>query len=166
MRQARNHTAVLFLLPLLFFIACSTSEDTSPTVQSTPPFSFDSLDVNVPKHARLYDTARGGLQITLIAYDQTANKNATGVNNEWIEFRCQKPMSTYGYVLNAGDVHQNYSLPDSVFTFLRIYTQAQPNMNSKYEMSLGLNSWIWNNAGDDTARLSDPNGFAVDSLSY
>src|SRR5438105_4781208 len=116
---------VFFFFPCLILLACSSSQE------STQPESKDQVPIDslVKRHAKPYDPAKGGLQITYIAYDQNGNGTIAGILNEWIELESAVAMSTAGWYLNAGDVGQDYFLPDSIHKFLRIYTQPKADLN-------------------------------------
>ncbi len=159
--RARLATALAVTLPIMI-AACSTVEPDpeqkpTPTNQSTPRFRVA---------ARTYNAARGGLQITGIYFDQDSNKALIGLEDEWIVLQTDRPMSTSGWTLNAGDVGQDYPLPDSITSKLTIYTKAGPTNPEGQVIALHLGRWIWNNIEPDVAWVYNDNHQIVDSMTY
>jgi hypothetical protein len=122
---------------------------------------------SAPIIVRNYDTTRGGVQITQIAYDQIAN-GRTGVADEYIVLQSDGTKSIHGWSLNAGDPGQDYDLPDTIFSKLYVYTHTAPDPGSKTECGLNLapSKYIWNNSEPDTAILYDASSKMIDRLTY
>lgn len=144
------------LLPLLLttaLMACSSTSEPAPTVQSPPAAKRD------------YDPVRGGVQITAVYYDQDANQATTGLYDEWLVLESQGDASTAGWHIDADDAKQFYSLPSTIHGTLSIYTRKGPGA-SDTTMALDLSKWIWNNTDPDTARLYDDRDSLVDTFAY
>ncbi len=147
------------LITALLLGACSSSNNPTSTL---PP----SVTHAIPAVTKAYDPARGGLQITAIYYDQNKNLDSAGLLDEWIVLTTDHQLQTAGWMLNAGDVNQNYPLPDSIRHTWTIYTRQGPAQQSDSTQALNLNVWIWNNTAPDTARIFNELGGVMDSLSY
>jgi len=143
---------------------------TDTTKHDTTKVDTVKLDTSsiARSHDRLYNSAKGGAQIIAIYYDQNGNTSVFGKNNEWIIIQTDRNLSTRGWWLNAGDPLQDYTLPDTIFKYLTIYTHDRPGVPSRTTMSLGLplSTWIWNNSDPDTAWLYNEKHEIVDSLTY
>jgi len=172
----------LFLLVSTLLVSCKSSstdpgsDNSNDTTQSTdtskntkdPTIYSDTLSIGIPIHRQDYDSNKGGVQITLIAYNQAKNDTIKKINNEWIEIQSEGKVYTKGWTLNAGDSNQDYPLPDTLYGFLRMYTHHQADINPKYEVSLEIsgNKWIWNNSDPDTAILFNAQHQIVSRLTY
>jgi hypothetical protein len=150
---------------LLVLVAACASDSLTP-IDESDKLPSDAINDGVPKYEKPYDSLTSKLQITLIAYNQAKNAETLGDTNEWIEFRSSRTLVTKGWTWNAGDPSQSYALPDTIFKFYRVYTRAHSPIVVKYEKTLALNQWIWNNSEADTARVFDDTGAVVDMLSY
>ncbi len=150
------HAAVA--LAALVLAACS-SNATDPNTPPTP-------DPEPPAVKKPYDTARGGLQITAIYYDQARNLSVDTLEDEWIVLETLSPVRTAGWSIDAGDAKQRFPLPDTIRRALRIYTKNGPPNPTGEVLALHRGSWIWNNAEPDTARLYDASGNVVDIMTY
>jgi hypothetical protein len=152
---------MLRLLPslslFLLLTGCSADVPTTPNEQPV---------LNLPSECKDYDAARKGLQIECIYFDQSKNGQLAGVGDEWITLFTTSPVRTAGWVLNAGDDGQNFSLPDTVFERLTIYTTQAPDTAKGQVISLKHGNWLWNNTDPDTARLLDASRELVDIHTY
>lgn len=165
-----------FLLPMLACTltlpsldACSSSTDPGTKSPADTTVTYDKGDSTRPPSAkRLYDGARGGVQITAIFYDQALNESATGLLDEWVIIQTTRPVRTAGWWLNAGDDGQNYVLPDTISGSLTVYTHDGPTNPTGATMALHLNPvrWIWNNKDPDTARVYDDKDSVVSTFIY
>lgn len=147
----------------------STSTDSTKDSTHRNDSTFDAeLSTKVTFYDTNYDNVRGGVQITLIAPDQSENYSRTGISDEWIELTSTGTTSIKGWWLNAGDYGQNYMLPDTIYGKLRLFTHFLHGGSKKYEYSLGVpdTKWIWNNADPDTAILFNDKMQVVSTFTY
>ena len=174
----------------LIIASCSgSSTDPNPTPNGKDTLTHkDTLDTNThkdtltkdtiphpPVHEKSYDTARGGVQIVAIYYDQSANKSAFGLANpeEWIVLRSDREVSLSGWHLDGGSGDgQRYPLSNTINGRLYIFTH-DGNVPASITagaatISLRISSsmWIWNNSDHDTATIYDASNRVVDKLSY
>lgn len=149
----------------LLLAACSSSTEPQPagTNQNN---QNDTLKREGPSIRRTYNSTRGGVQITAIYYDQNANRDSSGLFDEWIILESDTPVNTTGWMLNAGDDNQDYPLRPLLNRKLMIYTKSGPGFTSDTTQALGYGNWIWNNSDPDTAWVYDAAGNVVDSMSY
>ncbi|HVZ38649.1 MAG TPA: lamin tail domain-containing protein [Candidatus Kapabacteria bacterium] len=160
-----KHTYFLPILCAALLAACSSSAtNPSPSPQDTTHVPTDSTDL-LPAARQNYDSARGGVQITKIYYDQARNGSITGTTDEWAVIQTDRPQRIAGWTLDADD-GQRFPLPDSIHSKLTVYTRSGPTNPQGEVLILHLNSWIWNNTTPDTARIFDSAGTERAKLSY
>jgi len=153
--------STLFLLSLaaVGVAACSSNSTTEPDPTPTPK-------PEPPSHKRQYNTARGGVQITKVFYNQDSNRIVTGLNDEWVLIESDRDTSLDGWVLDASD-GQRITFNRSIHRKLLVYTkQGPPGTPSDTTVAMNRGSWIWNNADHDTATLFDDDGKVVDTMTY
>ena len=155
----------IFLLLSVGAILSACSSTTGP-ISVLPHDSVSTLKREGPSIKRPYSDVRGGVQITAVYYDQRANKDSSGLEDEWIVLESDAPVNTTGWTLNAGDRNQNYALRSPLNRKLIIYTKRGPDFTSDTTQALEYGNWIWNNSDPDTAWIYDGAGNVVDSMSY
>jgi hypothetical protein len=130
---------------------------------STSP--SQSKKVEPPASKRPYDSARGGLQITAIYYNQKQNRAITGFEDEWIVLESSTPVSLEGLVLDASD-HQRFPLHGTLNGRLYVYTRYGPVPPNDSSLTLHYGNWIWNNTKPDIATIFDSQGQVIDMMTY
>jgi hypothetical protein len=161
-----SYIAPTFAL-VLTIAACSSS--TEPQTSNPVDTTVVARKPEGPSIRRDYDAARGGVQITRIYYDQKANFDSTGLEDEWIVLESNTVVNTAGWTLNAGDAGQNYPLRNPLNRKLILYTHTiHASLGDDTTQWLGISPgrWIWNNSEPDTAWIFDANHNVIDSLSY
>ncbi|MDB5032878.1 MAG: hypothetical protein JWQ98_119 [Chlorobi bacterium] len=159
------------LLLMAIMVGCSKTDPASPGTQDTTHLTDTTglSDSLAKQHAvgKGYNVSRGGVQITTIHYDQAFDSTRFGVMDEWLLLQSDRNVSIEGWKLDADDIGQVYSLHDSLYKTLTIYTHKAPTP-SMLALSLNLSpgTWIWNNSTPDTARIYDDKGTLIDSFGY
>ncbi len=159
--------AYLSCIAAVAIALCAQQPSSKRSFESFGKLAEPERAIQYPRRTKPYDVARGGVQIVEIAPDQDSNRAATGIYDEWITLRADRPRSIARWMLDAGD-GQRFILPDSIFSRLVIYTHEQPHRRARDEYGLHRTrgQWIWNNVKHDTARIFDGRGTLVDGLTY
>lgn len=156
------HITRLLAVAIGFAILSGCDSATEPAPDQTVHI------VDLPRAYRPYDAIRGGVQLTSIYFDQKANRDSVGVDDEWVVLEASGMVNTTGWKINAGDAGQDYALPNAIDKRLVIYTVKVPDTTTSAAIAMGRCStcWVWNNTSPDTARIFDAGGQLVQEFTY
>lgn len=158
-------TCFLLILAAVTVAACSSNEGTT----NPDPNPNPTQKPEPPVHKKQYDVAKGGVQIIAVYYDQMKNMEVYRLDHqdEIVVLESDDTVSLEGWILDANDPEQRFTLDRPIRHTLWIYTKQGPVGTSDTVLALNYKTnWIWNNSNHDIARLFNDKGELVDSLTY